>query len=129
MGSVKRDMHEGERRLDASYALDHAEGIEMLLGDYHELISRKYNGDYDAVVILADLQTAIDRADLTEAERLALKLVYIDDMNQTEAGEAMGVRQQRVSRLLKRAHVKLARVYEYWCRHDEGYTITSKEVT
>ena len=72
------------------YALDSADGIRKLLGDYHALEARQYQGDYSAVDILADLATAIERAGLTDRQRQALRLVLIDDLTQKAAGERMG---------------------------------------
>jgi len=128
MGSVKRDLHEGERRLEAQYiALDNPLGISLLLADYHAIESRKYAGDYDAVIIMTDLETAIERAGLSDMERAALRLVYIEDMTQVDAGASMGVAQYRVSRLLGAVHTKVARIYEAWARRGEGYTVTIGE--
>lgn len=42
-------------------------------------------------------------ATLTERDRLALRLRFVDDMTQSEIGEHLGISQMQVSRLLRRA--------------------------
>jgi DNA-directed RNA polymerase specialized sigma subunit len=135
MGAVKTDLHVKERTLDAKYlpvnghALDSADGLRILLSDYHALVNRQYMGDYDAVVILIDLATAIAKAGLTDKQRTALALVYGEDLTQEEAGKRLICTKQTVNRLINIATVKIARIYEYWARHGEGYSITPEEET
>jgi DNA-directed RNA polymerase specialized sigma24 family protein len=128
MGSVKIDTHAKERSLEAKYpALDNSEGVRLLLGDYHALRERQYAGDYDAVVILADLATAIERASLTNRQRQAVELVYFDDLTQVDAANRMGCSKQTVNRLTMVSLTKIARVYEKWARYGEGYALGSYE--
>lgn len=124
MGSVKIDIHEKERTLNGRYALDSADGVKRLLRDYHALCERRYAGDYAASDILLDLNTAIERAGLTNRQRLALRLIYVGQYRQTEAADKLGVSKQTVNRLIAVATAKIARVYEYWARHGEGYSLT-----
>jgi len=98
--------------------------VKRLLRDYHALVERQYDGDYDAVILLVDLTTAIEKAGLTERQREALTLVYFDDLSQVEAGERMGASKQTVNRLVTVATAKVARVYEVWARMGEGYAIS-----
>ena len=95
--------------------------MKRLLRDYHALVERQYDGDYDAVILLVDLATAIELAGLTERQREALTLVYFEDLSQVEAGERMGASKQTVNRLVTVATSKVARVYEEWARMGEGY--------
>lgn len=128
MGSAtnKTDQH---LRYEAKYALDSAEGVRLLLGEYHALRLRRFNGDTAASDILIDLATAIERAGLTDRQRQALRLVYFEDISQVETADRIGVSKQTVNRLITVAAVKIARVYEYWSRHGEGYSITNGEET
>ncbi len=42
IGTVKVDINSKERALETRYkALDNAQGVRMLLGDYHALVSRR----------------------------------------------------------------------------------------
>jgi predicted DNA-binding protein (UPF0251 family) len=135
VGHVKIDTNAKERTLEQCYALDNPEGVRLLLGDYHALKIRRFNGDYAASDILIDLETAINRAGLTDRQRQALRLVYVDDLTQEDAGIKLGhltgkqSSKQTVNRLVNVASVKVARVYEYWARHGEGYSITTEGET
>jgi DNA-directed RNA polymerase specialized sigma subunit len=117
------DTNKKERQYDAKYALDNPKGVRMLLDDYNALIERQYKGDYDAVVILADLATAINKAGLTDKQFAVLRLIYAEDLTQEKAGEWLGITKQTVNRCLKILDVKIARVYEYWARRNEGYSL------
>jgi RNA polymerase sigma factor (sigma-70 family) len=122
MGHVKIDLSTKERALDAKYpALDNPAGLRILLSDYHALVNRQYQGDYDAVVLLADLKQAVEMAQLTGRQSEALRLVYEEDLTQEEAGKRMGVAQKNVSEALDRAIENIAEVYYYWSHHGEGY--------
>jgi DNA-directed RNA polymerase specialized sigma24 family protein len=124
MGSIKRDLHIQERSLEAKYpALDSPANLRILLSDYHALINRQYQGDYDAVVLLVDLRKAIELAQLTGRQSEALRLVYEEDLTQEEAGKRMGIRQDVVSYHVDRAVEAVAEVYWYWTRRGEGYGI------
>jgi predicted DNA-binding protein (UPF0251 family) len=100
----------------------------MLLGDYHALLELRYAGDTAASDIVLDLTTAIERAGLTDRQREVLRLVYEADMAQVDVGNLLGVSKQTVNRMVNIATTKIARIYEYWARHGEGYSITTEEV-
>lgn len=95
-----------------------------MLGDYHALSQRRFNGDTAASDILIDLETAIERANLTDRQRQALELTFLEDLTQEEAGKRMGVRREAVKRHIQVAETKIARVYEFWARRGEGYSLT-----
>jgi DNA-directed RNA polymerase specialized sigma24 family protein len=124
MGSVKRDLHVNERSLEEKYpALDNPQNLRILLSDYHALLNRQYQGDYDAVVLLVDLRKAVELAQLTGRQSEALRLVYEEDLTQEEAGKRMGLDKPGVNNLLDRAIEGISEVYWYWSRHGEGYAI------
>jgi RNA polymerase sigma factor (sigma-70 family) len=75
------------------------------------------------VVLLADLETAISMAKLTERQSEALRLVYEEDLTQEEAGKLMGIAQNSVSEAVDRAVENIAEVYWFWSRHGEGYSV------
>ncbi|MBW7977973.1 sigma factor-like helix-turn-helix DNA-binding protein [Bacillus velezensis] len=122
MGTVKVDLHRKDREFNASYALDNAEGVKLLLADYQKFVSRKRCGDYAAVEVLIDIHKAIELAGLTDRQRQAIELVYFGELTQAEAGERMGIGQDAVSKLIDSATEKLADIYYYWAGHGEGYT-------
>jgi RNA polymerase sigma factor (sigma-70 family) len=122
MGSVKRDLHINERNFEEKYpALDSPANLRILLSDYHALINRQYQGDYDAVVLLADLSTAIAMAQLTDRQRQALRLVYEEDLTQEEAGKRMGIGRRAVGYHVEDAIETISEIYYYWANHGEGY--------
>jgi DNA-directed RNA polymerase specialized sigma24 family protein len=124
MGAVKVDLSQKERALDAKYpALDSPEDLRILLSDYHALLNRQYQGDYDAVVLLADLETAISMAKLTERQSEALRLVYEEDLTQEEAGKLMGIGRRAVGYFVEDAIEAISEVYYFWSHHGEGYAI------
>lgn len=126
MGSVKRDLSENERALSNKYsALNNAQGLRILLSDYHALKNRRFQGDTDATVILLDLANAIELANLTARQRQAITLVYGEDLTQAEAGERLGIAQNTVSEAVERALENIAEVYWYWAEHGEGYCVSN----
>jgi RNA polymerase sigma factor (sigma-70 family) len=128
MGSIKRDLHVNERSIEEKYpALDSPQNLRILLGDYHALKIRRFNGDTSASDILIDLRKAIELAQLTGRQSEALRLVYEEDLTQEEAGKRLGIRQDVVSYHVDRAIEAVAEVYWYWARHDEGYSVGNTE--
>lgn len=121
MGAVTKDLHARERALDETYRLDNADGVRALLRDYNALVERQYGGDYDAVVLLVDLHTAIDMARLTDRQREALDYVFMADLTQAEAGRRMSVDQRNVDAYLDVSIDKITEIYYYWAGHGEGY--------
>lgn len=124
MGAVKVDLQAGERRLSERYALDSPVGVRLLLSEYHALVGRQFQGDYDAIVLLTDLDEAIERAGLTDRQLQALTLVFVEDLTQKDAGERMGIAQKNVSEMVDRAIEAITEIYYYWSRHGEGYETT-----
>jgi DNA-directed RNA polymerase specialized sigma24 family protein len=95
--------------------------LRILLSDYHALLNRQYQGDYDAVVLLTDLYKAIEMAQLTGRQSEALRLVYEEDLTQEEAGRAMGVNRIVVLEHVEKAIEAISEVYYFWSHHGEGY--------
>lgn len=82
-----------------------------ILANYHALVERQYVGDVDAIVALLDFATAVERAELTERQSEALRLVYGEGMTQVDAGKAMGVSRQAVSMHAETAIEKISECY------------------
>jgi len=123
LGAVKSDLTAKERALEESYpALNTAAGIKRLLAEINALVIRQYQGDYDAAVLLIDLENAKEKAKLTERQFEALQLIYEDDLTQEDAAKVLGISQQVLARHLNVATSKIADIYEYWSVKDEGYT-------
>lgn len=111
-----------ERHLDERYAGLHSPAqVKRLLRDYHALKARQYDGDYDAVVLLVDLERAIELAGLTERQREALRKVYEEGKTLEDAGYELGISFQAASKNINSAVKKIATVYEAWAWLGEGY--------
>jgi len=124
MGAVKSDLTARERALEESYpALNTAAGIKRLLAERGALELRQYAGDYDAVLMLIDLTTAITAAKLTDRQSEALRLVYTQDLTQEDAARQAGVARTTLVGHIDVAVEKIAAVYEYWGWHGEGYSL------
>jgi DNA-directed RNA polymerase specialized sigma24 family protein len=99
----------------------------LLLADYHALVQRQYAGDYDAVVILADLQRAIDMAALTWRQKSAIHYVFIEQWTQKDSANVLGVPEQTLSDRIQAALTRIADIYESWAWQGEGYVVYQTE--
>jgi DNA-directed RNA polymerase specialized sigma subunit len=117
-----------ERALDANYSgLDSPVQVKRLLRDYNALKARQYDGDYDAVILLADLETAIKRAGLTDRQRQAIELVLMGDLKQKDAAKRLAISRQAVALYVDYAAKKIAEIYEEWAKAGEGYSFAEWE--
>lgn len=107
--------------------LDNADGVKLLLEEYHAIKERRYIGDVDACAIIEDLHTAITAAKLTPNQAEAVRLVFFEDLTQVEAGLIMGKTRQKVNRALQASLLKIARVYEGWAHQGIGYSVEEVE--
>jgi DNA-directed RNA polymerase specialized sigma24 family protein len=99
-------------------------GVKALLRDYNTLHDRGYDkGDYNAVIMIVDLECAITLAGLTDRQSEILRLIYVDDRTQDDTAGALNITQQTVSEELAEAHRKIAAVYDYW-RKTDNTTVT-----
>lgn len=87
--------------------------IEALLTDYYEIYERQfYKGSFGVTDDINDIADAIGSANLTERQRECLRLVYLEDMKQSEAGLILGIPRQTVGFHIKAAIKKIAKAYE-----------------
>jgi RNA polymerase sigma factor (sigma-70 family) len=119
MGVCHVDTRKNERKLDDTYSLSSVDGIKKLLEDIPYLGERRYfEGDFDACNILVDLAHAIEIAivcdRLTEKQRQAMKLIYIEGYTCEEAGEKMGISDTTVYQHAEKACEKLALMFADW---------------
>jgi DNA-directed RNA polymerase specialized sigma24 family protein len=114
MGATNYDLNEKHRQHEERFAFGTPEGVEKLLTCYHDIKERRYFGDYAACDILIDLQLAIEAAGLSDRQREALRLVYVEDLGSRRAAEAMAISQRAVNKNIGRALARLARVYRDW---------------
>ncbi|PGB24784.1 hypothetical protein COM06_20005 [Bacillus toyonensis] len=124
MGSVKRDLTVNERMLEHTYALDNPKSVDLFLRHLPYMDERRYNGDYDASIVLLDLETAVANADLTDRQRQVLRLVYFEDMKQRDVAISLGITAPTVNLYKRLLAQKIAAVFERWAWKDEGYKLT-----
>jgi DNA-directed RNA polymerase specialized sigma24 family protein len=117
-----------ERALDAKYSgLSSPDQVKRLLRDYNSLKARQYDGDYDAVILLADMETAVKRAGLTDRQRQAVELVLMGDLKQKDAAKRLAISRQAVALYVDYAAKKIAEIYEEWAKAGEGYSFAEWE--
>ena len=82
---------------------------ERLLNDIHLIRELRYSrGDYVASDMIMDLDNAILDAELTDKQLEAVRLYYIDEMEQKDVAYAMGISRQVAGKHISRALVKIA---------------------
>lgn len=124
MGVSMYDAQSKERRFDSMYTLDTGEGVSAFLEDVYLIEKEAENGDYTAIDILTDLQTAMHLAELTDREIALIVLYYTQGYSQLEIAGLLDSAQQTVSWQLDKACEKIAEIYVYWALHGEGYNYT-----
>lgn len=124
MGASKYDNEAAVRRIEHNYALDNPKSIDLLLRHLPYMQERRYNGDYAASDVLMDMETAISQADLTDRQCQVLRLVYLEDMKQTQVAVEMGITAPTVNLYKRLLAQKIAAVFERWAWEDEGYKLT-----
>lgn len=71
-------------------------------------------GDYTFSDIVMDAETIIQKANLTERQRLVIKLYHEDDLTLATIGEMLGITHQAVKDCLNQASKKINKVLEGW---------------
>jgi len=124
MGVSMYDAQSKERRFDSMYTLDTGEGVSAFLEDVYLIEKEAENGDYTAIDILADLQTAMHLAELTDREIALIDLYYTQGYTYAEIGGLLDAHRTTIARQIKESCEKIAEVYLYWALHGEGYNYT-----
>ena len=89
------------------------------LARIHEIDSRRFLGDIAASDILIDFQAAVKKAGLTEMQKTAIALVYIDGHTHESAAEHMNVERSTITKAIKSGIQRIDEIYEYWGYLDE----------
>lgn len=109
MGSVKIDLSTKEKRWNDNYPLDKPYGVYALFSNIHYIREMRFlKGDFDACILLIDLDIAIAEADLTKRQREVLYWVFEKDLTQQEVAAKLGISQQAVSDHINSAIRKIA---------------------
>ena len=97
MVKVKRDIHARQRQLDLIYRLNTTKGVKKLLNSVPELKESRYWGDYASCDLLIDLETALERLELSETQKRIIELHFYLGLTQVEVAEVLGMTQQGVA--------------------------------
>lgn len=77
--------------------------VRALFELYSEISERRFSGVYSASDYLIDFDNALKRANLTDKQRQALRLVYVDGLQMEEAAKVLGISKQAVSKNVVKA--------------------------
>lgn len=122
MGAVRRDINLKERRLTTRYKLTDWIAVKRLLSHYDDLSAHRYWEGESYSDLLMDIDKAIELANLTEKQKLALKYgSYSSGFSFDDASVATGMSRSALQLYERMALKKIAAVFEYWGNIGEGY--------
>ncbi|MBD2867746.1 sigma-70 family RNA polymerase sigma factor [Paenibacillus arenilitoris] len=108
------DVNKREREYEALYALNNPYGVRQLFENVHRIIENAYgNGDIDALILYLDFAQALKKGHLTQKQKEALRLFYVESMTQQQTAEMLGIAQQKVSDRVDRAIERVAKASGY----------------
>lgn len=113
MGAVSIDVNANERKFETMFPMNTRDGVETFLSNYNHLEELMYmSGDYDALIMLVDFDTALEKSKLSLKEKLVLNLVFIQDMQRVDVAKIQNVKKQTIQKLVERATEKIAKYYD-----------------
>lgn len=96
------------------------EQAKAVLQKVHEIDSRRYVGDMGASDIMIDFAAACKLAEISELQREAIALVYIDGLTQQTAADHLGVERSAFAKRIKNGITAIEEVYICWQFKDES---------
>ena len=93
---------------------------KKILQQLPKLDACRYDGDIAATDILIDFAAACELAQLTDEQKEALALLYIDGYTQEGAAALVGVERSTMTKRALNGTAALEEVYAYWRYHDEA---------
>lgn len=107
------DRTANERRINSQFPLETPQGVAAFLANYNYVKSTAIDrSDFDAINLLVDFESVLDRVRLTKRQKEAIRLVYEEGLTQKEAGEMLGITQQAVGQLLQAVARKVSVEFE-----------------
>lgn len=89
--------------------------ILNLLGEYSKFCVNAYvNGSIPSLEIKMDLDSLLEKSNLTERQETVINLYYKHDMTQDEVAEVLGVSRIAVRDVLKGAEKKIKETVKNW---------------
>ena len=102
----------GGNRSKLQSSMETPRGVTMFLLNYPYIQMMAYDkGDLNATAMVVDFEEALDHIEMTDRQRVAMNLVYVEGLNQREAGDRLGVTKQAVQRLVGAVANKIAQYY------------------
>lgn len=87
--------------------------VRKLLTNIDQIYERQFaQGDYGATIMLIDLERAIKKAELTDRQVEAIRLVYFEGKSRAEVGRLKGIDRSVVSRHVNKGITEIAKSYE-----------------
>lgn len=113
MGAVAIDINATSRKLEVLYPMNTREGIETFLEQLPYIQEAMYlTGDFDALIMIVDFEKAMVESGLSDKEKQALELVFIEDIKSVDVAKMLGVTKQTVRKWVERGSDKLANYYK-----------------
>lgn len=109
MGMVKIDTSKRAVAYDQEFDLGTAGGVLRLLRRFHDIHSRRRDGDLEAAIILLDFTKALREAPLTPREKAVLYLLYEKSLTRKETARELGISVQAVRDHKQKAAHKIAK--------------------
>ena len=112
MGSVSIDINANERKLETMFPMHTRDGVEVFLENINHITQLTYfAGDIDALIMLIDFDSALEKAGLTLRELSIIEMVFMQDMKRVDVAKSLGVTKQTVQTWIIRSTDKLANYY------------------
>jgi hypothetical protein len=99
--------------------LDTEGGVSKLFSNINQVKEmRFFSGDFGACDLIIDLEEALEKAPITDIQRIIIDLYYYKDLTQVETSHRLSydygieITQQGVNAHLKSIHKRLAKYYE-----------------
>jgi predicted DNA-binding protein (UPF0251 family) len=117
MGVSKYDREKAQRTLEERYPLVEAAGVRKVLDKFHE-INSEASTDYLLTEMIADLGTAIKKANLSLQERWTIQYKFVERLEDNEISSKMKVTEEVVKDLIDSVTERIAAVFREWRYND-----------
>jgi DNA-directed RNA polymerase specialized sigma subunit len=94
---IKIDLRKNELKYNAMFPFHTKRGLLAILNMFNELKAKAYyESDYDALILLIDLENTMNKSNLTEKQKITIDLLYFRCLTQIEAAEQLNTTQQAI---------------------------------
>lgn len=117
MGVSKYDREKAQRNLEEKYPLVEAAGVRKVLDKFHE-INSEASTDYLLTEMIADLGTAIKKANLSLEERWAIRYKYVERLEDKEVANKLNITEGATVDLINTVVERISEVFREWRYND-----------